>query len=72
MDTILQIELIRYLLSWKKSWDADLYSEYVYMIIALTVILAFGWLANFVVKKFLLGIFVLLHQKQIQRLENTF
>ena len=55
MDTILQIEKSVTTFLETKVGMPDSYSEYVYVIIALTVILAFGWLANFVVKKFLLG-----------------
>ena len=55
MDTILQIEKSVTTFLETKVGMPDLYSEYVYVIIALTFILAFGWLANFVVKKFLLG-----------------
>ena len=71
MDTILQIEKSVTTFLETKVGMPDSYSEYVYVIIALTVILAFGWLANFVVKKFLLGALRSLDQKQIQRLENT-
>ena len=55
MDTILQIEKSVTTFLETKVGMPDSYSEYVYVIIALTVIFAFGWLANFVVKKFLLG-----------------
>ena len=55
MDTILQIEKSVTTFLETKVGMPDSYSEYVYVIIALKVILAFGWLANFVVKKFLLG-----------------
>lgn len=32
------------------------YSEYVYMLIALSIILSLGWVANFLVKRFIIGV----------------
>ena len=39
------------------------YSEYLYIILALAVILTLGWVANFIVKRFLLEYFCSLASK---------
>lgn len=56
MDTLNQIELIVITFLEKKVGLGEQYSEYLYIILALAVILTLGWVANFIVKRFLLGI----------------